>query len=111
MDQGLGVRLPDFKVECASYAIYEDMRDFFLASHPHAAQACIGASEILWRLTVEALTLESVLDGPQGKREHQKTVLMDGKVYTMDALTSDEEQLVCGVYHILQGAWPFSSSF
>ena len=103
MDCGLGIRLPNFKAEPASYTIYEDMRDRFLASHPHAAQACLGAGGIIWRLTVEALTPESILDGPQAKRDRQKTVFVDGKTFITDALTPDEEQLVCGVYHILQG--------
>lgn len=69
IDCGLRIRLPNFTIEPASYAIYEDMRNCFLVSHPHAAQACLSAGSIIWQIAIKALTLESVLNGPQGKRD------------------------------------------
>ena len=62
-----------------------------------------GASGILWRLAYPYFTEEGVLDGPQGTLDRQRTLLVDGVMYVSDALSIDDEQLICGVYHILQG--------
>ena len=101
LNAGLGVRQPNFRTSKEEYLTFEDQRKDLLVNSPHAVQAALGAGGIIWRLTVNTLQPDLAAEGPRDRPDQQATVLLDGESYICDALTSHEEDLICGVYRVL----------
>lgn len=99
---GLGWRLSSFKPNSFDYLLYEHHCGSFLQGHAHA-RAALSSGGILWRLASQYLDLQLVLDGPVGDYTHQQEWDIDGQKYVADSLTSSEQELICGVYKVLNG--------
>jgi hypothetical protein len=96
----LGWRRQGYQPDHIDYTDYEAKRDAFLESPRARAALLMGG--IVWRLAKHSLNLDCVLSGPSsqaryhGLRHHSK---MLGDTID-DELTSDEIDLICGVYWI-----------
>lgn len=104
-DAGLGWRVHGFKASPEDYAAYEVQRDKWLREHSNA-HAALAQGGIIWRLARHSLDVESLFNGPRGDPERQGKVVMNDIQYVEDVLSEHEEQLICGVYHVLNGHHP-----
>lgn len=85
-------------VEC--YRNYVDIRNRFLRENSHARVA-LSAGGIVWRLAIDALDPELVLEGPSPYFEWSGRCRFVGKLdFWDDDLTTEEMDLICGVYTI-----------
>jgi hypothetical protein len=106
---GLGERHEGYEPGAADYEAYESVRDAFLRS-PRARAALLKGG-IVWRLAMEFLEPGLVLAGPSddalahGQSFHPTA---DAPKYCDDELTSDELDLVCGVYQVQTGIFIFN---
>ncbi|KIP01510.1 hypothetical protein PHLGIDRAFT_55462, partial [Phlebiopsis gigantea 11061_1 CR5-6] len=69
-----------------------------------------------WRLGLQYLDCQLVLDGPMGDYASQRERNIDGHAYLEDVLTASEQDLICGVYKVLNGKsdvswWPKQSTW
>ncbi|KIP01342.1 hypothetical protein PHLGIDRAFT_123434 [Phlebiopsis gigantea 11061_1 CR5-6] len=99
---GLGWRFPGFKPNSFDYLLYEHHCGSFLGSHSHA-RAALSSGGILWRLASQYLDLQLIMDGPVGDHTQQQEWDINGQKYVADSLTSSEQDLICGVYKVLNG--------
>jgi hypothetical protein len=100
---GLGWRAKGYKPDVFEYAAYEARRDAFLRQ-PHG-RAALLAGGLVWRLAIEAIGFEPALDGPSEDALLYGSYLQTsslGLTYD-DALSADELDLICGVYHVYTG--------
>lgn len=99
---GLGWRLHGFQGNAHEYLLYEELRDDFLRSirYSHAALQVGG---IIWRLSLPSLPEDVCLDGPCKNSAGQRMFFIDDMPYNGDVLSQHEQDLVCGVYKVLQG--------
>lgn len=102
VNSGLGWRLPGFRGNAYEYSLYEELRDEFLRSQCHA-YAALQQGGIIWRLSRPRLLEDVVLDGPRGHPATQQRFSINGKPYVVDVLSPHEEDLICGVYKVLNG--------
>jgi hypothetical protein len=105
---GLGERREGYEPGTADYESYEAARDDFLR-RPKARVALLRGG-IVWRLVMEFLQIGSVLVGPSDDAlKHGQSLRMDGLDYVDDDLTSDELDLICGVYQVQTGIGSFAT--
>jgi hypothetical protein len=112
---GLGFRPQNYTPSQADYAIYEATRDSYLKQR-HARAALLKGG-IVWRLAIESISSSNALMGPSlptagmsdGSQMNAIFLHEDGSFFD-DDLTSDEMDLICGVYRIYTGD-PFGLSF
>jgi hypothetical protein len=80
------------------FAYRHDLIDF-LSTYPHARAAALCAGGILWRLSVDVLPLPSEAE-VIGPFHHNNCISreIDGVTYFTPRLTSQEEQVLVGVY-------------
>lgn len=102
LESGLSWRAHGFKATAEDYAAYEDLRDAWLEKHSNA-HAALAHGGIVWRLAVHSLSAESLFNGPRAEPERQRGVLVSDIQYVEDTLTVHELELICGVYHVLNG--------
>jgi hypothetical protein len=108
----LGFRPINFTPSLTDYVAYEDRRDAFL-SGPRG-RAALMRGGIVWRLAKEAASSDSVLLGPSDeasafgifKTAASGLLKPDTLVYD-DTLSRDEMDLICGVYAVANGQFPF----
>ena len=99
---GLGWRLPGFIANSYEYFVYEQCCSAFLCREKHAYTALLQGG-ILWRLARQYLEDETILDGPRASSQYQQEIVIDDKIYVHDVLSSHEQDLICGVYKVLNG--------
>ncbi|PIL30339.1 hypothetical protein GSI_07524 [Ganoderma sinense ZZ0214-1] len=106
MDPHLGhrpLRRPtNYVFNVADFCAYEEFRDHFLQANPRIGRAALLAGGILWRLAIESVERDLVLDGPNtiktalgitfALRDHADDVFID------DSLTADEIHIIIGTY-------------
>jgi len=97
---GLGVRPPGYQPDNADYAAYQEVLSDFLRL-PHARAALLKGG-IVWHLVMEYLSPKTVLTGPSDNAS-QMYCLLDSQEYCDDDLSSDELELICGVYKVYTG--------
>jgi hypothetical protein len=101
----LGYKLPHFTAVYADYIVYEQHRHEFM-NQPRARAALLHGG-LIWRLALHSFgfdDLPSVLDGLS--REAVPFGLMlsiNGQTYFDDELSEEEEDFICGTYHIYTG--------
>lgn len=97
---GLGSRDAGYKPDAVDYADYERSRDALLRE-PHG-RAALLAGGILWRLAFDTLGITPALDGPSSNALSFGSRLRTRVLGTTfdDALTQEEEGLICGEYKI-----------
>ena len=103
----LGARPVGYTPDAFEYTAYETRRDKFL-TEPHA-RAAILAGGIVWRLALESLPIDTPFSGPSERAYTHGLVLNSpdlGKVCD-DALTTEEMDLICGVYKVYTCAFSF----
>jgi hypothetical protein len=101
---GLGERRTGYVPGAADYEAYEISRDEFLRC-PRARAALLKGG-IVWRLVMEFLEPGLVLAGPSDDAlTHGQSFrpTAGGPEYSDDDLTSDELDLICGVYQVRTG--------
>lgn len=99
-----GYRKSTWKPTLIDFRQYETDREAFLLTP--RARAAVTAGGILWRLSVQSIDLEYVMAGPSEEvcatTSSMKIKGLNGQ-YFDDELTSDEVDIVCGVYKIYTG--------
>ncbi|KAJ7079664.1 hypothetical protein C8R43DRAFT_910075 [Mycena crocata] len=101
---GLGYRPLKYKPNLTDYAAYVSLRDNFFQSPRGRAALMYGG--IIGRLARAEAYAEDVFRGPSGNVLIDGICLWDGRsrsAYWDDALTQDEIDLICGVYHVATG--------
>lgn len=99
---GLGWRLAPFKASHFDYALYEQYCGSFLRQRRYARVGLVQGG-IIWRLCIQYLDPEAILAGPVLDPGHQRVVTMQDRAYVEDVLSQGEQDLICGVYKILNG--------
>lgn len=84
------------------FAAYEEMRDNLLRRDPRIGRAALLSGGLLWRLAIEYLAPDIVLDGP-GELAYAYGIGFtfcdrDGAVYVEDGLTDSEIRCIIGTY-------------
>lgn len=105
---GLGERREGYAPGAADYEAYESARDAFLRS-PRARAALLKGG-IVWRLAMEFIEPGLVLAGPSDDalaRGQSLRPTAGGPEYFDDELTSNELDLICGVYQVRTGILNF----
>jgi hypothetical protein len=97
---GLGFRDADYKPDAFDYAAYEERRTTFLLTPRGRAAMMQGG--IVWRLAKETLEdrWNDVVQGPTDsvRSTGEELKLVDGRSLWDDRLTTEELNLICGVY-------------
>ena len=101
---GLGWRKPGFIANSFDYLQYEHYCGSFFQNHAYA-RAALSSGGILWRLAIQYLDCQLVLDGPVGDYEHQLDWIINGREYVGDLLEASDQDLISGVYKVLNGAY------
>jgi hypothetical protein len=104
LDSGLGWRPRAFVSSPYEYILYEKIREEFLQQADHAKVA-LASGGIIWRLCIDYLEVQSAFRGPEATAEHQRVVKMGEQRYVYDVLSKHEEELICGVYKLLNSAY------
>ena len=99
---GLGCRPATFTADGFDYVLYEHYCAVFLHRYRHA-RAALTQGGILWRLAVQYLDEDVILDGPTEESLHQRWVVMDNAPYVEDFLTASRKDLICGMYKLFNG--------
>ena len=86
----------------ADYNAYEEARDSLLRSDCRIGRAALLSGGILWRLAIESLAPDLVLENP-GELARAKGIGFTywdhtGGAYVDDGLTDDEIRLIIGMY-------------
>ncbi|TBU36559.1 hypothetical protein BD309DRAFT_975560 [Dichomitus squalens] len=96
------VRATNHVFSALDFLAYEESRDSLLRSNPRIARAALLAGGILWRLAIEVVVPDIVLEHP-GELAYAHGLgftLLDqtGAVYVDDILTEDEICFIIGTY-------------
>jgi len=96
---GLGWRAPGYQPDALEYVAYERKRDQFLRGP--RGRAALMSGGIVWRLAVDSLGLshDLILAGPSAEAQLFGAE-QDGLMVKDDQLTTEEEDLICGVYRV-----------
>ncbi|KAI0340229.1 hypothetical protein BDW22DRAFT_1300863, partial [Trametopsis cervina] len=103
----LGVRLPGSTYTIYDYVTYETERDRILRSSRGRAALMMGG--IVWRLAMDSIGYEDVVQGPSGQHSDADVVMIDNQAFVDDTLTEHELDVICGVYRYAHNA-KFGSS-
>lgn len=100
--QYLPLRPINHKYTPLDFAAYEEMRDNLLRNDPRIGRAALLSGGLLWRLAIECLAPDSVLDGP-GEFAYDYGIGFtfcdhNGAVYVEDNLTDAEVRCIIGTY-------------
>jgi hypothetical protein len=105
--KGLGIRPPEYKPTLLDFHAYESALHAFFGGT--RARAALKAGGLIWRIAVQYLSPEHVLQPPLWAdpdllREptHVTTIPMNGTHYSDDDITDSEKDLICGVYQIVE---------
>ena len=103
------VSMPAFKPRLDDFYVWEGrVRSLLRGSRGRAALMKGG---IIWRIAMEVLSEEAVLLGPSDDINVTYTLCIADINYADDDLTSDELELICGVYKVLNSKFLSSSMF
>ncbi|PSS33997.1 hypothetical protein PHLCEN_2v1960 [Hermanssonia centrifuga] len=94
-----GYQLPWYNPTPVDYRAYEYWRDMLLQRS--CGRVGLMKGGIIWRLTLEAVGVETVLVGPSGDLSAQYEVSIGDKTHFDDDLTTDEADIIVGVYKVL----------
>ncbi|KAJ6487069.1 hypothetical protein C8R47DRAFT_979243 [Mycena vitilis] len=106
---GLGYRSHDYMPDEWDYRAYVDLRTRFLLSC--RGQVALRSGGLIARFARDVLSIDDGLIGPIPDVEQHGVCFWDGhsaQAYRDEALTTDEIELICGVYHIATGTNSFS---
>lgn len=95
----LGVFPFGYKPTVRDYLHYEQRRDH-LFQQPYG-RAALMMGGIVWRLAIESLGMEEVLLGPSFTSGHHFQILLEDQSAVDDCLSSDDLDVICGVYKTL----------
>ncbi|KAI1782698.1 hypothetical protein LXA43DRAFT_425051 [Ganoderma leucocontextum] len=98
----LMMRPTNYQFKALDFFAYEEVRDHFLRANPRIGRASLLAGGILWRLTIESLVPDLVLDGP-GDLAYARGIgfaLRDSAddIFVDDQVTIDEVRIIVGTY-------------
>ena len=95
-------RPTNYEFTAPDYHAYEEVRDHFLRTNPRVGRAALMAGGILWRLAIETVERDLVLNGPDSLTYARKITfaLRDSadNVFVDDDLSADETYVILGTY-------------
>src|SRR5215472_16277557 len=108
---GIGYRHQKYKPTALDYVTYENRRNRLLQSTCGRAALCHGG--LIARLARAVVSFEDVIKGPSENVRFDGRVWIEGNIgFWDDALTDDDIDIICGVYHVDAGMYGvFSSPF
>lgn len=111
----LGWRPLDYVYGPRDYEAYVRVRDRMLWSHPRLLRLALLSGGILWRIVLDALDMDFVLEGPT-HWAHFTDMRNLANGHVEDLLFDDEMRFLCGMYHeptstrnqrVYRSWWPF----
>lgn len=102
---GLGHRPEGHKFHPCEYSAYERAKSNILSSA--FGRVALLRGGILWRLAKDMVSIKSVTRGPTSSCKTQGNLVGRYDSYGLvdDFLTSEEEDIICGVYHVYTGSY------
>lgn len=94
----LGWRPLDYVYGPRDYEAYVRARNTVLWSNPRMLRLALIAGGILWRIVLDALDIDLVVEGPS-LWAHFTDMRNHADGFVEDSLYSDEIQFLCGMYH------------
>lgn len=94
------IRPPSFRFTAKDFRSYDDHRCYYLSTHPRVSRASLQDGGILWRLGIESVQPDVVLNGPGVlARTYGGGVILrndKGQAFVDDSLSKEEVSRIIG---------------